>query len=540
MLGRVAVTRRLAQARRARYGARARPRAREELLMRAVLLGAIVLVALSPSLAHAAKHCAEPRARWDRATPAEAGMDAAKVADAVRFATGETSTAVRVYRHGCLVAEDALNPERVGIPWQSFSLAKSVTSMIFGRAWTLGLIGPDDPLGALFPEADSQHGALLMRHLATMTTGNSQQFTHDFNIAMADRVRDALTIGLVAKPGETFNYWQTGPATLAASVARAAGEDFQAFAQRELFGPIGIRPGTWLWTRDLAGNTAGFWGLWMRADDYARIGELLRRDGVWRGRRLLSRRYVHDALQPTKPFGCYAWLIWRQATPRCNWPVHLGLPEDMWQFNGAQGQLVTAFPSQGLIVVRTGVDLSQGNWAVGGDASGAAEREFHDRVLRAITETPVKVERKPRDPSRPSHLAQQRPSAGDEIEGGLSGVLQPELPPAGPWRARAVLIDDVLARADSNGRFRVRLRCPPVWPGHEGGCRGTLAAKHGRSPVAFDVAPGEPGVARVRLTSRALRRVRRHGRLAVAVEATTRDGTPAGTATSGTVEVRRP
>jgi hypothetical protein len=57
--------------------------------------------------------------------------------------------------------------------------------------------------------------------------------------------------------------------------------------------------------------------------------------------------------------------------------------------------------------------------------------------------------------------------------------------------------------------------------------------------VAFDLAPGEAGVVRVRLTSRALRRVRRHGELAVALTATTRDGTPAGTPTSGTVAVRK-
>ena len=126
----------------------------------------------------------------------------------------------------------------------------------------------------------------------------------------------ALTIPFVARPGTTWNYWQTGPAMLAASVSRAAGEDFQTFAQRELFGPIGIKPGGWTWTRDAAGNTAGFWGLFMTPDDFGRLGEVLRRDGVWRGKRLLSKQYVQAALQLTKPFGCYGMLIWRQATPR--------------------------------------------------------------------------------------------------------------------------------------------------------------------------------------------------------------------------------
>src|SRR4051812_32739534 len=106
------------------------------------LLGAIVAAALLPATASAAKHCEVPGGHWARATPAEAGMDAAKLAAAVQFATSQDSEAVRVYRHGCLVAEDALNPEAVGVPFQSFSLAKSVVSMTFGRAWTLGLISP--------------------------------------------------------------------------------------------------------------------------------------------------------------------------------------------------------------------------------------------------------------------------------------------------------------------------------------------------------------------------------------------------------------
>ena len=99
-------------------------------------LWAVVLVAaaalLPASADPAAKRCDEPGERWQRATLAEVGMDAAKVADAVRFATEKNSVAVRVYRYGCLVAEDAPNPEGRAVPGQSFSLAKSVVSMAFG------------------------------------------------------------------------------------------------------------------------------------------------------------------------------------------------------------------------------------------------------------------------------------------------------------------------------------------------------------------------------------------------------------------------
>jgi CubicO group peptidase (beta-lactamase class C family) len=500
-----------------------------------LLLVAVVAALALPAGARAAKHCGEPGVRWQRATPAQVGMDAAKVEDAVQYASSRgTSSAVRVYRYGCLVAEDSVNPESVSAPWQSFSLAKSIVSLTFGRAWTLGLISPDDPVGSLFPEADAAHGALLMRHLLTMTSGASLITTHDLDLGMPDRVRDALTIPLVAKPGTTFAYWQTGPPTVAAAIGRAAGEDFQAFAQRELFGPIGIEPGSWLWTRDAAGNTDGFWGLYMSADDFARFGDLLRRGGLWRGRRLLSRRFVHAAVRPIQPFGCYAWFIWRQATKRCNWPVFLGLPEDMWQFNGANGQLVTAFPSLGLMVARTGVDASQGtDWAPGtGNAGGEVEREFYDRLLRAVTDRHVEVAHPPADPHRPTATQQARfdDPSGNPVAGGLSSLAQPALPPAGPWRARAVQIDDAPVRVSHSGRFSVLLHCPPRLGSAGRRCAGRLKA--GRARATFDLPAGADGAVRMRLKA--------PHRRSVTITAISRDGTRAGTRTSQTVRVARP
>ena len=74
-------------------------------------------------------------------------------------------------------------------------MAKSVTSMIFGRAMTLGLMSPDDPVGSLVPEADKAHGEITVHDLLTMTSGLKWNGLRDYNIfTMPDRVRDALTL----------------------------------------------------------------------------------------------------------------------------------------------------------------------------------------------------------------------------------------------------------------------------------------------------------------------------------------------------------
>ena len=61
---------------------------------------------LGAAPAEAAKQCAEPGADWQRATPAEAGMDATKLQDALDYGTANLGFSVRVYRWGCLVGED--------------------------------------------------------------------------------------------------------------------------------------------------------------------------------------------------------------------------------------------------------------------------------------------------------------------------------------------------------------------------------------------------------------------------------------------------
>jgi CubicO group peptidase (beta-lactamase class C family) len=495
-------------------------------MLRRLLLACAIAVTAAvtvPPAAQAATTCAEPAATWQRATPGEAGMDAARLEAAVKQARDGGAFAVRIYRHGCLVAEDA-NPASGATPTQSFSAAKSVVSLAFGRAQQLGLISPDDPVGSLFPQAGAEHGKRTLRHLLTLTFGNSQNLTRDFNILMADRIRDGLTNKLKHPPGEYWNYWQTGSAMVAEAVGRAAGEDFQAFLQRELFTPIGIDPGSWVWTRDLAGHTAGFWGIYMVADDYARFGELLRRDGVWNGKRLLSDRYVREAVQPSEPYGCYGFLIWTDATRECNGQM-LGLPRDMFQYSGLLGQLITVFPSQGVVTVRTGVD-----------AVGWNQRQFHDMVLGAITDTPVATPHLPPDPSVVHRIEGYEPFEREPVAL-VEGVVQPPLPPAGPWRARATVIGPSLVQADPSGQVTLTLSCPPRWLSGTGSCTGTAELERTVAAVAHDMAAGAQQLVQFQLTGDALSDLQSAGSLTLRSTATNRDGTPAGTRSTLTVTV---
>jgi CubicO group peptidase (beta-lactamase class C family) len=478
----------------------------------------VLIAAVCATPAHAARECAEPGAEWERATPAEAGFDAGRLQEAMDYGTTQASYAVRVYRHGCLVAEDRFAPVNRTQRYESWSMAKSVTSMLFGRAMTMGLIAPEDPVGSLLPQADRAHGAISMRDLLTMTSGLEWNGFRDYNIfTMPDRVNDALTLRTVRPRGTYYEYAQSAVALLAEAVGRSAGEDPQAFFQREVLDPIGIQAENWHWTRDRAGHIAGFMGVNMRPDDFGRLGELMRRGGVWRGRRILSDEYVRNAVAPSRTNGCYGWLIWVNAGKPCvgvriqDRPVSDNrdmpdMPVDMYRFSGLFGQLVTVFPTQAIVVVRTGQDPGLVNFAGG----TGWEHGLYSRVLGAVTDQRIDragdggPDQPGIDRSNPDTGFQNALTQPDRYR---QGAVPDPLPPAGPQRARAPHLSLARPRATRKGIVRVRLSCPPR--GGTGGCSGPVRMKGARKRAPYSVPAGKSRTLRFRLTKRRLRKLRR-------------------------------
>jgi CubicO group peptidase (beta-lactamase class C family) len=492
---------------------------------------AAAAIAVGAGDAVAAVHCPPPGPGqgWEEVDPAAAGMDEQGIRQAIALGTENGSFAIRVYRHGCRVG--ASGEVSQDAKYESWSLAKSVTAMVFGRAMTLGLAGPDDPLGSLITEADEAHGAIALRDLLTMTSGLRWNGLRDYNILMPDRLHEALTVPVEKEPGTYWEYSQSGPALLAEAVQRAVGEDFQAFAQRELFTPLGIAPDHWYWRRDAAGHTQGFFGLNMSADDFGRLGELMRRGGVWRGERLLSRRFVREAVEPIPESGCYGWLIWLNASKPCVGPRIVdrpvtdsrsfpSLPADAYQYSGLFGQWVTVFPSQGVVVVRTGFDTATF------DGDTAWQEEMYRRILDSITDDRGRFPKPAADASNVSDQDVDRGFFQAAFDPGayIGSAAPPPLPPAGPARARAALIKFRTPRVGPHGTLKARLRCPPRWTEQlPARCRGTARVGRAAPPVRYRIRAGRARTVRFQLTDAALGRLERKGRLALRISAINAD-----------------
>ncbi|MFV0316847.1 MAG: serine hydrolase domain-containing protein [Microthrixaceae bacterium] len=309
----------------------------------------------------------EGAADFGEAPPSLMDMDAQRLTDAVGYATARGAQSVRIYRHGCLVARSGLDVFTEDTPLTSWSMAKGVVSTVVGRAINLGYMSLDDPIGEYLDGLDAQHAALTVRQFLTQTTGMRMAWVNDLWFAgSGDSAADVLSRPFQAEPGTTFLYAQTAVTALVAVTEAAVGEDFQSFARRELFAPIGITDDQWRWARDGAGRTQGFAWLDMAPVAWARLGHLLLNEGMWGERRLIDEDFVREGSHGTAANAGYGFL-WRtndgdwnidsgfpsyKRKDQPNWP---GLPRDAFGYSGLFDQIMVVIPSLDMVILRMGL-----------------------------------------------------------------------------------------------------------------------------------------------------------------------------------------
>jgi len=192
---------------------------------------------------------------------------------------------------------------------EQHSVTKSVTSILVGIAIDQrGIVGPEATLSTFFPEnaaliSDSIKRRLTIADFLTMRAGLAWNewktpYTDSNNVLIAmyrsrDPVRHILDLPVADKPGTVFTYNGGLSITLGEVIHRASGLRADAFADRFLFGPLGIT--TWSWERfeDSTVNAGG--GLRLRPRDMAKIGQLMLNGGRWHGANVVSESWVRES-----------------------------------------------------------------------------------------------------------------------------------------------------------------------------------------------------------------------------------------------------
>jgi CubicO group peptidase (beta-lactamase class C family) len=346
--------------------------------------------------------CPNPQGAWEQRAASDLGMDGAKLQEALDWTIPHTTASAAVYRHGCLVGQSSIDPLTGNLPLDGWSMTKSVTSMLVGRAVTLGRLDVDEPIGSLVSQADAQHARLTPRELLTMTSGLHGNYVRDFLVPLPDRVCDALALPFDHAPGTTWHYAQTTLDLLIYTVERAVDQDIQTFAQEELFGRVGIPAGSWIWERDPHGHTNAWAHLHMPNGHWARLGQLMLQGGVWNGERLISADYVGQTLSRVADNHAYGFLFWLNGGDSWRVPDVEGPdggsgsvipagPPDMFMMVGLGEQRTFIIPSRDLVIVRLGergsheTDTRVVVWS---GRPGEIDHELVRRVLLAVTDVP--------------------------------------------------------------------------------------------------------------------------------------------------------
>jgi CubicO group peptidase (beta-lactamase class C family) len=260
-------------------------------------------------------------------------------------------------RHGIVVAEGWWYPYRSEAPHMLFSLSKSFTSTAVGFAVAEGRLSVDDSVLSFFPEdapkkVSANLAAMKVRHLLSMSTGHDQDAT-DRSLRRKDRnaAKAFLSLPVEHEPGTHFVYNSAASYMLSAIVQKLTGQALLNYLTPRLFEPLGIQGATWESYVNNEGAAVNFggWGLNVKTEDIARLGQLYLQMGVWNGKRLLSEAWVKEATSKQISNGDDPTTDWTQGYGyqfwRCRHTIYRG--------DGAFGQYCIVMPEQDAVMAIT-------------------------------------------------------------------------------------------------------------------------------------------------------------------------------------------
>lgn len=290
----------------------------------------------------------------------------------------ENVLSMLIVKNGKLVHE-VYSPycQRNTLHWMA-SITKTITSTLIGIAIDKGFIeSVDTKLYDLLPQfaehfKDPQKKKIALKHIMTMTSGlewnervsyNNPQNSEWQKVESEDWMKYVLSQSMSEEPGTRFNY-NTGGIHLLSLVIKSVSDLYaHEFAVKHFLNPMGIY--AYQWNKDpmgypCTGGTDG--GLGLRTRDIAKFGYLFLKDGTWKGKRIVSEKWVKEA-----PF-THITTSGRGRSYAFNWMTGSrttkGKRFEFIMSSGYGGQILYIVPEYDLILVFT-CELSGENSGVG-------------------------------------------------------------------------------------------------------------------------------------------------------------------------------
>lgn len=214
-----------------------------------------------------------------------------------------------VVRDGKIIDQHYRSERRETDLFTSFSMAKSMISVLIGIALDEGLIKSlDDPVSRYTSRInESSYSKVSIRSLLRMASGIpfNETYTGKNDIYYLDQALRFSSNSSVVKTlnsmqrsssgeGKKFNYASVETVVLAEALRGATGKSVCQFMQEKLWEKIGAEHDAW-WNIDSEANELGYAFFNATQLDYAKVAVMLANMGEINGKRVVSAEYVDEA-----------------------------------------------------------------------------------------------------------------------------------------------------------------------------------------------------------------------------------------------------
>jgi len=299
-------------------------------------------------------------------------------ANAEAYARAWPITGLLIARDGEVRFEHYNFGRRPEMRMTSWSMAKSVTSLLFGIALDRGLVRDlDDTAGDYVPSLrGTLHGSIKLRHLLNMSSGAEVEHARDpgridvpgllgFPAARATGTDVERVVrgwnAVREEPGARFNYNELCPLTIGMVIRSVSGGSLARFAQDHLWQPLGTE-GDATWLTDALGREFNCVGFAARLRDWARLGQLVAQNGRVANRQVVSAGWIAACRTWGPQDRAVAYGAARSDSGYKNFFWHPS-PNGQWLvMNGAHGQRLAVDMNSRTVMVQTAVS-SEGPWS---------------------------------------------------------------------------------------------------------------------------------------------------------------------------------
>ncbi len=271
------------------------------------------------------------------------------------------TNALLVIKNGQIVSETYRNNTNAQTHFMSWSMAKSITSILIGKALEEGRIKSlDDKIVTYLPELkEGGYKDATIRQVLEMRSGVDYEERYDFAhpgdaarnhesslVENVTRFADfARTVKSKAVPGTLFEYKTLDTAVLGWLVERVTGMNASTYLASRVWEPLGAESDGFYIMDGEPGVGREFTGAGYNATlrDYGRLGLMMLDGGVANGHRILSEAWVKESTAPATPEGPeggygYQW-----------WTVP---GSDAYYAVGLQGQFIYVDPTSKTVIVK--------------------------------------------------------------------------------------------------------------------------------------------------------------------------------------------